>query len=89
MRSNDEIRRQLGCDLIREHQRACESKSFVQASKPVQQDEKPCHGESAELLEGLVIGAVKPELLPKRSNVLYFSSLEEFDAWCDSEGGKL
>ncbi len=87
---HDEYNRQMGIDLIREHQRIAGTVSVTEQPKPDQrkQQDEQC-GVDAELLKGVVIGTVKPDLLPKNRNVLYFASLDEYLAWCDSEGGML
>ena len=83
--NSEEYRRTMGIDMIREQQRL-DTLRPAQVQQPDQrkQDEQ-CQGVDGELLKGVVIGATFPHLLP--SGTKYFASLDDFRAWCDTEGG--
>lgn len=56
---------------------------LIDAEREEQQRHPPAA--VADPSKPVVINAIKPELLP--NGVTYFSSFEDFERWCDSDGG--
>lgn len=75
----EEYRRAVGMDMLEAERRANEYRIAKAKASP-----KPAA--VGQCKQGVVIGAANPHLLPP--DALYFTSLDDFLAWCDSEGGE-